>query len=346
MRGDWTRYRFKQQCPVCGHCGWCMYKGQLMSPTAVLCARVSDGCAKRKDGSLITAAGGQGWIHDLKKDPKFKPRRHPVPTNKPKVVVHPMMADLAREFHGAMNDLEMEALGEQLGVSAESLKRLRVGWCKRYMHHPLNYVTGELGDTVTKHAKAFAFPMRDARQRIIGIRFRNQKGYKWAAECSINGLFIPVPLNPDGPLLIVEGPTETAAATDLGFAGVGRPANTSGCEYIVQFCKQFLPRRGVVIFLNNDPRGSDAERLTRIGAETLSRELKAQRAAAWIKHAKPETKDLREWKNKGATHADVQTLINRTPLWTEDAQHCATSKHRPALAKPAHSRGSRASCAA
>jgi hypothetical protein len=217
MRGDWTRYRFKQQCPVCGHCGWCMYKGQLMSPTAVLCARVSDGCAKRKDGSLITAAGGQGWIHDLKKDPKFKPRRHPVPTNKPKVVVHPMMADLAREFHGAMNDLEMEALGEQLGVSAESLKRLRVGWCKRYMHHPLNYVTGELGDTVTKHAKAFAFPMRDARQRIIGIRFRNQKGYKWAAECSINGLFIPVPLNPDGPLLIVEGPTETAAATDLGF---------------------------------------------------------------------------------------------------------------------------------
>jgi len=64
--------------------------------------------------------------------------------------------------------------------------------------------------------------------KIIGIRRRLPNGRKISLTSSKTGLFIPADLSPEGLLLICEGPTDTAAALDLGFAAIGRP-NCNSC---------------------------------------------------------------------------------------------------------------------
>lgn len=320
-------------CPVCGHDHVCVIKHD---GAAVGCFRVREGCAKRRDGSDVTFRGGMGWIHDLLKS-NFKPRRRPIRNMKAMPKVHPFVAELAKEFHGNMTQLEAEALGEILGVSGRSLMRLRVGWCKKYNYHELDLITGELKDPIVVGARAFSFPMRDANRQIIGIRFRNLDGYKWAAKGSQNGLFVPAAPLPPGPLLIVEGPSETATVDDWGFAVIGRPGNTAGREQIVEFCKNLRSKRHVVILRNNDPAGSRADILTRDAAHGLAGELLACGAALSVRiMAPPQTKDARDWKKTGATKADVLAVIHRTPLWRPPTEH------RPTLATPACDRGLRA----
>jgi hypothetical protein len=292
-----------------------MFKGPLTNPISVLCARVAEGCARTKQGIAITARDGQGWIHDLRKNPDFKPRLRPIRASKIEPVVHPFMAELAKSFHANMRRLEIEVLGESLGVSARSLTRLRVGFVKQYEHRRMDPLTGELHEPETRHAKAFTFPMRDAEERVIGIRFRNSSGHKWAAIDSLNGLFIPVGLSGRGPLIVVEGPTETAAVLDWGFDCVGRPGNTGGCELLTRYILQ-RRRRQVVILRNNDPEGSHAQFLTLMGAETLAASLLARSVEVRIIAPPAGTKDARDWKTKHqGTRADVLGMIARTASW-------------------------------
>src|SRR5439155_12311592 len=85
-----------------------------------------------------------------------------------------------------------------LGLSATSLLRLGVGWSAPY--------------------RAWAFPMRDAGGAIRGIRLRTVAGKKFCVRGSKDGLFIPEESAAVGPLLVCEGPTDTAALLDMGFA--------------------------------------------------------------------------------------------------------------------------------
>jgi hypothetical protein len=57
--------------------------------------------------------------------------------------------------------------------------------------------------------------MNDGKRSVIGIRLRNDLGRKWAVTGSRQGLFLPGP-HPGQTVLIVEGPTDAAAAVDLG----------------------------------------------------------------------------------------------------------------------------------
>ena len=83
----------------------------------------------------------------------------------------------------------------KLGISANSLKRLRVGW----------------------DGKAFTFGMSNDFGKIIGIRRRFPNGSKVSLKGSKTGLFVPTGLSHEGSLLTCEGPTDTAAALDLSF---------------------------------------------------------------------------------------------------------------------------------
>lgn len=329
---EWSTYKANQHCPICGHKGWCCYRGPITAPTAVGCARVATGCAKNREGRPITFRGGMGWVHRIRDDGSFHPRR-PVRRARQIQPFNPFMDELAREFHANITPLEAHALGELLGVSGASLMRLRLGWCKQYLSREI----GEGGEVTEKvaHAKAFAFPMRDAGGKVVGIRFRNLSGYKWAAKGSQNGLFIPAGKLTQGALIVAEGPTETAAVMDWGFDVIGRPGNTAGKEFVIDFCRRH-PGKDVVILRNNDPAGSDALRLTHLGADGVAAELLASHFARSVRvMAPPVTKDARDWKKQGATRAEVEAVIRRTPLWRP-------TEHRPTVATPAHDQGLRA----
>jgi len=242
-------------CPVCEKSDWCLYSED---GSAAICARVSEGSQKK--------CGDAGYLHLLKTDrvrTKAVQRKN---RTEDKTTKSPDFDALAKQYQGRISRRQVAMLGRSLGVTAASLKRLGIGF----------------------DGQAFIFPMRNENKRIIGIRRRLGNGRKLCVTGSQNGLFIPSGLSNDKPLLICEGPTDTAAGLDLGFQAVGRP----NCDSKIEMTVKFARGRKVVIICDNDAPGRD-------GAKKLAKKL--------IGHC-PEVKiicppvagmDLREWKLKG-----------------------------------------------
>ena len=245
-------------CPVCERSDWCLYSED---GSAVICARISEGSQKK--------CGDAGWLHVLcteVRGQKSVVRRKVKTGPSASVGMTVNFETLAEQYQQRISRRQVAMLGASLGVSAANLVRLGVGW----------------------DGEAFCFPMRDENMRIIGIRRRLGNGRKLCVTGSRNGLFIPSGLSNDKPLLICEGPTDTAAGLDLGFQAIGRPNCGSKVEMTVEFARG----RKVVIVCDNDAPGRD-------GAKKLAKKL--------IGHC-PEVKiicppvagmDLREWKLKG-----------------------------------------------
>jgi 5S rRNA maturation endonuclease (ribonuclease M5) len=96
-------------------------------------------------------------------------------------------------------------------------------------------------------------------------------------------------------ILIVEGPTDTAAAIDLGFAVIGRPA-CLGCEdMIVQVAKQY-PRGRLFIIADADEPGQR-------GARKLQEKLRKAKVVTLP------AKDLREFVQLGGTKKLLNELL-------------------------------------
>jgi hypothetical protein len=127
--------------------------------------------------------------------------------------------------------------------------------------------------------------MRDENCKIIGIRRRFGDGHKRAITGSRNGLFIPAGLSKDKPLFICEGPTDTAAALDLGFEAIGRP----NCDSKIDMTVRFARGRRIMIVCDNDPPGRE-------GAKKLAGELIKCCPAVKIIAPPAEGMDLRQWK--------------------------------------------------
>lgn len=298
MKPGWFRYRARDVCAVCGHGGssahpsGCAYKGKMESPEVVLCLRI-------ENGSIKAARDGLGFIHVLKN----MPREHRKPSKPltPEQIVGPHLAAIAEKAHRELSESRLQSLSESLGVSQKSLMRLRLGWIDEYV----DQTTGEL--VVTRGT--YSFPMRQAGNLVVGIRLRTRDSQKFSVRGSLNGLFIPRDISPGGTLFVVEGPTEAAVMLDWGFSAIGRPSNTAGKSYCVDYCKRFLPRRPVIILRNNDPQGSVAETHTIAGAASLAEDLMREKAASEVSIFKPPAKDLREWLQQGATKKDLTELI-------------------------------------
>lgn len=295
MKPGWFRYRVRDKCGVCSHGGraghnsGCIYYGELSEPYVIGCRRV-------REGSFKDMINGGGWLHRMRECLNRIPDPPPVPQN-----AEPprWLGDLALQCYKFLCDEALEMLADTLGVTANSLRRLRVGWCESYLDM-------ETGEDVT--ASAFTFPMRACGNLVVGIRLRDGLGRKWAVRGSKNGIFVPTGIAKDGPLWIVEGPTDTAAMLDLGFPAIGRPSNTAGQDYLVDYCKRFLPRRPVYILHNNDPAGSDAMKLTLLGAHSLAKQLQDEKAAGEVRVMMTKTKDVRDAVRQGAVHDDIENL--------------------------------------
>jgi hypothetical protein len=254
----------------------------------------SDWCSVSEDGAVIVCMRVEspkpcksgGWFHRLTEPVQYKPparqKSKPVPVQD--------FTDLACQYERSLQSIDM--LARELGVSARSLERLQVGW----------------------NGQGHTFPMRDGRERIIGIRVRGKKG-KWCVPGSHNGLFWPEGVYSGGidRLMICEGPTDCAALLDLEYDAIGRPSCSGGVEHVVEFLKG--RRRDIVIMADKDPpkRRPDGSVWYpgQEGAAKLAQEIRP--FVRTLKIIKPPFhKDVRDWYRAGATHDVVELIIKNT----------------------------------
>jgi hypothetical protein len=270
MTRDWVRVSKERHCPICDHADWCLVSAD---GRVAICARVSDGSVKR--------CGEAGYLHRLANSPERwcpQPRR---------LHVAPQPADvsaLAAECHAAADrGGHLDALAEQLGLSVESLRRFRVGWSER-----------ELCST---------WPMSDATGRIIGINRRFWDGAKRIVPGHKAGLYVPDDLSvaPGEPLLICEGGSDAAVGRDMGLQCVGRFSCTHGATLLVELAKARRP--GVLIIV------ADADEPGERGAESLATALLPYVPALKVVRPPAPHKDLRAWRQAGATLHDVHCLV-------------------------------------
>jgi len=259
----------REPCPICGKHDWCLVAAD---GSAAICARIEDGSKKR--------CGEAGWLHILRDDGlRPKPKR----TQRPISIPTPPAKDfaaLAKRYEKAPTPEGLAALAAELNVSAKSLSRLGVGW----------------------NGAGHTFPMRDEAGQTIGVRIRYTSGFKAAEKGSSNGLFIPQDLPPEGLLLVCEGPTDTAAALDLGLAAVGRPSCNTGALLLAKLTRG----RDLVIVGDSDAPG-------RRGAERLASVLVLGCRSVRIVFPPEGLKDLRAWKAAGVTPEQLRTAIEK--MW-------------------------------
>ena len=266
----WQRVSKGRPCPVCGKPDWCLYAGSAPDPTAAICGRIES--PKR--------CGEAGWLHRLRDDPAWEPRRRTVWLE---TATSPTadFGDFAARCAARMNPLALARLAGDLGLSVPSLNRLGIGWS-------------------TVHS-AWTFPMRTVDDRVTGVRLRLPDGRKLSVRGGKEGLFIPSDLDARELLLIGEGLTDTAALLDLDFAAVGRPSCRGGVRLLVEFVRRRKPAQVVVV--------ADGDGVGRQGADRLASVLVAYAAHVCLICPPDAYKDVRQWTLRGATYDDVAAVI-------------------------------------
>lgn len=173
----------------------------------------------------------------------------------------------------------MDAFGILLGVDTDALRSIGCAWAEPH--------------------NAWAFPMKDAGGKVIGIRLRNMQGHKWAVKGSRQGLFIPTdyPFGSDGTLWICEGPTDLAAALTLGLVAIARPACLGQETMLIEYIRAQRVKRVVIVTDNDDPGLR--------GAAKLQGSLPVL-SCVWI----PPCKDIREFLNRGGDRRMIEASIS------------------------------------
>lgn len=267
-RDHYARVSRSRPCPICEKPDWCLL---ARDGSHAICARVAVGGV---------FCGEPGWKHDL---------TNATPTTIPGHVREKAQFDAsayAIAFERAITTDQLADLSADLGVSVESLRRLRTGWC-------------------TEH-DAPAFPMWQ-RGQICGIRIRTRDA-KFCIRDSTNGFFLPRGVDGSEDLYIVEGPTDTAAGLDLGLDIIGKPNATACTDELLRYLLAKQPETVVFIGENDEPdrfgkrAGVDGPR------EQCRRAVAAGLNAVFILPLAG--KDLREWKNvHGATRSIIEALV-------------------------------------
>jgi len=254
------RVNKEYRCPVCGKSDWCLIAEDM---TAAICARIETGSRKR--------CGDAGWLHvfdDYRRTGNEALRMKRTsncqrPSDSKKAVDFAKVAETCQQ---RCNELRVMLLANSLGVTSRSLRRLGIGFS----------------------AGSYTFPMSDERGKIIGIRRRFEDGRKGGVKDSKNALFIPTGIENAKRLVICEGPTDCAAALDLGYAAIGRPS----CNSKVAMTVRYVQKRPVIIVADRDTAGIR-------GAQKLTEALLQNGSNVRIVLPPPDYKDLRQWNESG-----------------------------------------------
>ena len=256
-----TRVTKLNPCPVCKKPDWCRV--------------FADGWAECMRVQSDTPAKSGGWMHSLclvppVARPAETPRQQP-----PTINATRMMRDwLAATAPAALDDL-----ATSLGLSTPSVTAVGAAWAPPH--------------------GAWAFPMCDGHGNVVGIRLRNGHG-KFAVRGSRQGIFLAtVPAQKT--LFVCEGPTDTAAAIELGLFAAGRPNCCCGGPEINVFARRHGVCR-VVVISDNDKPGLD-------GARMVGGELRLP-FAIYV----PPAKDVREFVRLGGTRVIIDNTLKGT-VW-------------------------------
>lgn len=253
-------------CRVCARPDWCVVSGDPDDPILAFCCRVE---SDHRSGAL-------GWRHRL--GGTVHRRQRLVSKSVWTTDFQEWLLRVERD-QDRITDRELRKLSDQLGVSVSSLQRLGIG----------------------RDRGAWSFPMRDGSERIIGIRLRSRSGKKFAVDGSKNGLFVPARLDRNGTLFLAEGPTDTAAALDLGLSAVGRPACQGGAD-LARVLVRRLKVQHLVVVGDRDGPGQE-------GARSVAEKLRAFVPKLSLIEPPAPFKDLRDWLRGGATRSDVEGLL-------------------------------------
>jgi hypothetical protein len=296
---SFTRVSKLHPCPICRAAGlrgidWC----RIFHDGWVECMRVqSDKPAKSGGWMWRTSSGLRPPSPQSGEGDRGGEGGRPPTINATKLI---------REWQAQTSPAALAEFATSLGVSTASLVAVGAAWA-------------------TPHS-AWAFPMCDGHGNVVGIRLRNERG-KFAVRGSRQGIFTTTDHGPqttgqlsESPtgrqdaalygrqdacrhtLFVCEGPTDTAAAIELGLFAVGRPNCCCGGAEIKVFARRHDCRR-VVIISDNDKPGLD-------GARRVGGELKLP-FAVYV----PPAKDVREFVQLGGTRAMIENTLNNT-VWT------------------------------
>jgi hypothetical protein len=296
----WRSARPSSPCPVCGRPDWCQITAD---GRGAICRRIQSGKPQKKGG----------WFHHVTGATRAVA---PPPTQETRPERHDFEL-LQRSFATAVHPDRLARLAADLQLSVESLRRLEIGWageryfcdrpeCKRRRH-------------------AWTFPMRRHPNVVAGIRLRFVEcGHKTSVKGSDgHALFVPRDLCEDR-LFVCEGPTDTAALLDMELPAIGRPSCGCGLPHIIKFIKtRFIAHLVIVGDLDEAKlRVKDRPDLGvwypgQQGATTLAAAARPYcRDVRLIYPPAGVGKDVRKWKQQGATAADVEQLVAAAEPYT------------------------------
>ena len=275
---DFQRVGCDHPCPVCGKGDWCLTsRDDPGNPSRAICQRIE---SRHRFGEA-------GWLHRLRDDdwPRRGERKRTVRITSP-LLESRSFAELADRCCTAVDPKRLAGFAESLGVSVTSMHRLRVGWLQE--------------------SGAWTFPMTDSDGNVRGIRLRLRNGRKLAVKGGHDGLFIPSDLSVGGRLLIAEGPSDTAALLDLGFDAVGRPSCSGGIKLLSDRLTQLKMDEAVIV--------ADSDQPGEQGAQNLASMLRIYVPVVKLITPPGGLKDAREWKQHGATTAEVEAVLEAAPV--------------------------------
>lgn len=180
--------------------------------------------------------GQLGWLHPLPSCPMpLTQREQPPPP--PTINCRKIIEDWTK----TTNPEAVRELSETLQVSVRSLRALQVCWSPEH--------------------KAWAIPMKDGYDNMVGIRLRSGSGFKWSVTGSHSGCFISLEF-PQPMALVAEGFSDTAAGLDLGFYTVGRPSASGGIDQLKHFFRRVGVRKAAIVCDNDGPGVNGARMLS------------------------------------------------------------------------------------
>lgn len=210
------------------------------------------------------------------------PRPYIAPSIRAAIQDPPLDADgIWRKWFAATDRERLDSFGMTLGVDTDALHSIGCAWAAPH--------------------NAWGFPMRNEYGQVIGIRLRNDEGFKWAVKGSHQGLLIPTnddaALTETGTLWLTEGPTDTAAALTIGLAAIGRPSCLGQESMILKYMDIWKARRLVIVCDNDDPGLRGAAKL-----QSVCRVPSAIMLTP--------CKDLRSFVNCGGDYLTAQSMLN------------------------------------
>lgn len=257
MKSDWIE--IKKAKIKCPICDKPDWCGISDDGEAVICMRVSSG----------HPTNNGGWLHRLT-DPR--PVYVPPPA---RIRTCPNLETLWRRWEQSTDHHLIDGLAMGLSVDADALQSIGCAW----------------------NGEAWAFPMKDAQSKMIGIRLRGTDGHKWAVTGSRQGLFIPRQTSDDTTIYLTEGPTDLAAALTLGLRAIGRASCVGQEQMIIEYLQRAGARRLVVVTDNDTPGMNGALKL---------QAMLPIRSCVFV----PPTKDIREYAIRGGTAALLEQSVN------------------------------------